>query len=138
MINRKTINRAERILDIARTMAEKVGGWETSNRIEEIQLHHGYAETGYTQPKCGIIATGNWNDTTKWDKVAGRTVISNLPSRVCALLEKVGVEIEWSDEWCACNDCGKLVRGCADSYYWKPSYILGDGELKCLECAEEG
>lgn len=133
-MNTKVSNRAQDVIDIACEMAEKVAGWETRCRMEEIQLHHGYAEPGYTDPKCGIIATGNWNDITKWDKVTGNTLISNLPSRVCALLEKMGVEIEWSDEWCDCNDCGKLIRTSGYSYSWQPSYVVGDGELRCIEC----
>lgn len=130
--------RVNRIMDIASRMAEKVEGYSVSNRIEEIRLHFdGYAEPGHTDPESGIIATGNWNDVTVYSQVHGRTVVSDLPSRISALFEKMGVEIEWSDEWSECADCNKLVRTSPDSYGWQQSYKLDDDGLICHECIAE-
>ena len=131
--------RVNRIMDIAARMAEKFPGWEVSSRIEEIRIHaDGYAEPGYTDPECGLIATGNWNkvDTYNRDKKE-REVISDLPARISALFEKMGVEIEWSDEWSECGGCNKLVRTSPDSYGWQPSFKVGDGDLFCHECLKE-
>jgi hypothetical protein len=98
----------------------------------------GYGEPGYDDPEIGIIATGNWNNDDTYDQEKReRVVTSTLPSRVAEVLEKLGVEIEWSDEWSSCSDCGKLVRTSADSYCWQPSYVCGDGELLCHECVEQ-
>jgi hypothetical protein len=130
--------RVHRIMDIASRMAEKVEGYSASNRIEEIQLHFdGYAEPGYTDPECGIIATGNWNDVTVYSQVHGRQVVSDLPSRISRLFEKLGVEIEWSDEWSECSNCNKLVRTSPNSYGWQQSYKLDDDGLTCHECIEK-
>lgn len=95
--------------------------------------YNGYAEPGYTDPECGLIATGNWNEITSWTD-GERKLISKLPERLGRLFEKMGIETEWSDEWATCSDCGKLVRTEPDGYSWKPSYTLGEGDLLCNEC----
>lgn len=127
-IDKKVAARAQRILEIVKD----------SGNAGYIELYfNGYAEPGYSEGESGIIALGNWNDDTKWDKVMGRQVVCDYPSRVLRLFERMGIECEWSDEWCSCSNCGKLVRTSADSYGWTPSYTLGDGELNCHECLEE-
>jgi hypothetical protein len=93
----------------------------------EIELHtEGYAEPGYTDPESGIIATGNWNDPP-------------TPERVTRIFEKLGIEIEWGDEWAACDECHKLFRTQPDSYMWRRSYWLDemDGDIRCRECVLE-
>lgn len=129
---------AERILTAARHDAESTAknssDWMVRNHLEEIQLHYnGYAEPGYTDPDCGIIATGNWNNITNW-RDGQLWTVSNVPGRILKLFEKLGIECEWSDEWCYCTNCEKLVRTEPDSYSWKPSYTMGEGELWCKEC----
>lgn len=90
------------------------------------QLHfEGYAEPGYNDPESGLITTGNWNPSGK----------DNTMPRIGAILEKLGVELEWEDEWCECSECGKLVRTQPDSYSWTRSYWLHDGiGLYCQDC----
>jgi hypothetical protein len=136
----KQIARAHKVLEIAREMAAKAdkekGTWSIGNHIDEMNIHmDGYAEPGYDGE---VIATGNWNNVDVYNaKTLTRDDVSNLPSRVSAILEKLGVSIEWSDEWVACGDCGKLVRTSPDSYSWTPSYaIVNDCELLCHECIE--
>lgn len=107
------------------------------SHVQDIQLNYeGYSEPGYRTPESGIIATGNWNDVTKYVN-GNRITISDYPSRIASLFEKLGVEIEWSDEWTTCGSCSKLVRTSADSYGWQPSYVMYDGELECAECIAE-
>jgi hypothetical protein len=78
-----------------------------------------YAEPGYSDPKKGILFA-NWN------KFSGD---------VTRLLENYGYEIEWSDEWSTCQECGKAIRMSPDSYGWQPSYfIMNDCELFCTAC----
>lgn len=137
MDKKNIVKRANRILEIAQRMAEKQG-WQVRNHIEEITLHYnGYAESGYTDPECGLIATGNWNDVTSY-KDGKHEIVSNLPSRVGDLFEKMGLECEWSDEWSTCHECGKLVRTQPDSYSWKQSfhYVEAEGCL-CVDCVEK-
>lgn len=111
--------------------------------LNGIELHYsGYAESGYSDPESGIIALGNWNQPSDYvkgeDGCFGRFVNHGrgTVSRVAKVLEHLGVEMEWSDKWMSCGDCGKLVRSQPDCYSWTPSYvILHDCELLCCECA---
>jgi len=147
----KVYARANRILEAARndanSKAKNSNDWQIRNKLEEIQLHNGYAEPGYSDPECGLVATGNWNEITKWvpietvDPVTGittrtgeRQVISDVPARIGRLFEKLGIPTEWLDEWCECSHCGKIIRTEPDSYSRTPSYTIGEGELWCKEC----
>ena len=131
----------EERLDNARKRVQRVADICEASRghMGYVQFHHaGYGEPGYDDPEIGIIATGNWNNDDEYDREKReRVVTSTLPKRVAELLEKLGVSIEWEDEWSECSDCGKLVRTSADSYSWQPSYVCGDGELLCHDCVEE-
>jgi len=133
-MNKNTSKRAERILEIAKNMSE--GNNRVRNYLEDIQLHYeGYAEPGYHSDE--VIATGNWNDVSKYNPLTNKQErISNLPSRILALYEKMGIVCEWSDEWAECS-CGKLVRTYGDSYSWTASYQLTDGELTCIDCLKD-
>lgn len=134
---KRTLDRANRILVAAMNEAEKSGNWKIKASIEGIQLHYnGYAEPGYTDPEHGLVATGNWNKITHWVNTSVFT-INDLANRVGNLFEKLGIPCEWEDEWVECSHCGKIVRSQPDSMSWKPSYILGDGELWCVECDPE-
>jgi hypothetical protein len=134
--------KAERYLRLIGSFIERAsesnGGyqWQVRSMLQNMQLHYnGYAEPGYTDPESGIIATGNWNDITKYvDNM--RFTLSDIPSRIGNLFEKLGIPIEWSDEWVDCSHCGKLVRTEPDSMSWHPSYTMGEGELWCHECDE--
>lgn len=115
------------------TAAENVAvGWEAKSRIQDIQIHSGYAEPAYDSE---LVATGNWNNVTKWDRNTNTSIIvDSTISRVAALLEKMGFNLEWSDEWATCSDCCKLVRTSPDSYGWQPSYTINDGKITCKNC----
>jgi len=136
---KKLFARVERILEIARVMAEKkdkeLGTYQVSDSIDDMRMYHEYCEPGYDSAN-GVIILGNWNTITKYDRVMGSQTISNLPKRLCEIFEKMGVDIEWSDEWSNCSECGKLFRTSGDSYHWQPSFVMGDGEILCHECVE--
>lgn len=105
---------------------------EGRDRIAEVEFYSAYAEPGYDGDK---IAVGNWNAISKWYKAGGESVdIDNTPERLGNLLEKMGYDLVWSDEWVACLHCNKLVRTTPDSYSWKASYNLIDYEPFCHEC----
>lgn len=136
--------RAARAYEAACNIATRLDGFSVRNHLESVQLHFaGYAERGYSDPYHGIIATGNWNAVDKYDSATKKRVAvpgDDLPVRLSAVFEALGVDCEWSDEWSTCNDCGKLVRTEPDSHGWKPSYkpyVEGDAALYCLACAEE-
>jgi hypothetical protein len=136
---RNIARRAERILDIAKNMAQGLG-CSVENRIEEIRLHYdGYAEPGYSS-ESGLVATGNWNNVDVDNHLTHtHKVVSNLPNRIFSMFEKMGIECEWSDEWTACSSCGMLVRTSPDSYEWTRSYYFyeSSGDIACIECLLE-
>ena len=78
-----------------------------------------YAESGYDQPKVGVL-TANWNV---------------FPGELPDVLERAGYSIEWSDEWTTCGDCGGALRTSPDCFDWEPSYTEVEGDILCLECA---
>jgi len=128
-----TAKRVQRILEAAINSAPTNQG---RNRIEEMTLHtEGYAEPGYDGE---VIVVGDFNDITEWD-ATGHTskIIDKTPGRVAKLLEKAEVELEWCDEWVACDECRKLVRTSADSYSWQRSYYEDEGYTTCHECVQK-
>jgi hypothetical protein len=137
-INTKLLQRVELILDIARRMAEKkdreLGTWQVGNHIHNIQVYTESAEPGDSD---GMHIAGNWNNVDKWNKETNkRDLVSDLPSRLCDIFEKMGIEIEWSDETTGCTECGKMVRTKPDCYSWQPSFVICDGKILCHECIE--
>lgn len=111
---------------------------EGKHRLDEVELHwKGYAEPGYTDPKSGCIALGDWNKISKYDEATRSFItLDDAPSKLCKELEALGVEIEWSDEWAVCDGCKKLVRTEGNSYQWLPSYWLSSGGTFCIECVK--
>jgi hypothetical protein len=116
-------DRFERVMQIAK---------ERGLYIESAQ---GYAEPGYTDPD-GAIVLSNWNDRTRYDRETGSfETEDDTPSRIGRILERMGCEIEWEDEWVSC-ECGKVFRTSPDSYLWTRSGYIGDGWVSCAECLE--
>ena len=88
-------------------------------------------------PESGIIAFGNWNRVTKY-KNGSFVTIDDAPDQVADKLQKLGVELEWSDEWDFCQGCGKAFRTKPDSYSWQRNCIDdGCGTLACGKCVTE-
>lgn len=138
----KRANQAfEAALSVAERERHRSGNWSLSNRMDEIQLYQAsapescYAEPGYDHQ---LAATGNWNSVDEYNsQTRDREDVpqGNLPARLLAILEKLGFECEWSDEWTSCDDCSKLIRTQPDSHWWEPSYVMGDGSCHCKGCA---
>lgn len=123
--------RVYRALDAAKNVAISTLG---KNRIEEISIYNGYSEPGY-HGDC--VALGNWNNIVERNKFGCSDSISdNTPSRLAKVLEKLGAEIEWSDEWTSCSCCDKLVRTVGNGYSWKPSYSIRNDEVICFQCLD--
>lgn len=130
----QTLARVQRFIEAAQASTKDC---TAQSRLEDIRIcAAGYAEQGYTDPDSGVIAFANWNDVSRYENNK-RAVVDNTLPRLCALFEKLGVAIEWSDEWTFCDDCQKAVRTSPDSYSWKRSYFQHeDGDVICCECAE--
>lgn len=131
--------RAHRVLEVAKGMVQNQTDHSVANRLNEIRLYadetNVYAEHSYTGT---LAAVGNWNTVDRYDAVLRmRQPVrhGDLPARVGNLLEKLGFDTEWSDEWTECEECGKLLRTQPDSHFWKPSYVASEDTLLCLNCA---
>jgi len=143
----KTLDRAFKVLEIARRMARALPGSLSNavlSRIDEIDINtSGYAEPGYSCDS-GIVALGNWN-TVEVCAAHGSTGLyclaesSDLLRRVSDIFEKMGIECEWADEWSTCSTCDKLVRIQPDSYHWKAQYMFVDSynAFLCIECLKD-
>lgn len=95
-----------------------------------------YVEPGYTS-ESGVIAFADWNSVRCEDITPeNRREPQNITARIGKLIEALDGATEWSDEWTAC-ECGGAVRTQPDSHCWKPSFVMGDGEILCRDCAEE-
>lgn len=83
-----------------------------------------YAEPGYSHAPEGI-AFADWNPRRY--------------ERIGKLLEKCGMQTEWSDEWTTCANCGKAIRIHADCYHWTPYYWFDEknGEEICGGCLRD-
>ena len=113
--------RINRVLALAETLPG-YSGITTANE---------YAEPGYDAPDSGVIAFANWNPDSF---ATTATKEQRTMRRLGDILEKLGVECEWSDQWSTCDCCGKAVRTSPDSYGWKRSFWLDDCEIVCMQC----
>lgn len=133
MTNTNTFERALRLIKAAHVAAKTIDG---KGRCDDVTLCTGYAEPGYTDPDSGVIAFCNWNTISSYNNATQKRVdVDDIPNRLCAALEKIGVEIEWSDEWAVCEGCQKAVRTQPDSHGWKRSYT-DDDCLVCRDCVD--
>jgi hypothetical protein len=123
---------------VRQLIAESASKAGTSGRrqIEAVTIHtNGFAEPGYEDPEGGVVCLGNWNAITYCNEKTQRFVtIDATPEDLSHKLMELGVQIEWSDEWVACNRCGKLVRTTGDCYGWTPQYWGSDEGEVCCEC----
>ena len=121
------------IFEVLTKSAEDASTNAGRERIEDMEVHQrGYAEPGYDGD---VILVGNFNSINKYDSEARQFVdLDDMPERVSKAAEELNVEIEWSDEWAACQECERLVRTEADSYGWRRSYGEIDDGVTCAEC----
>jgi len=130
------VKRAQRILEIVADLAKQQCSCYVENIISNIQLHY----NGYAGDEDNIlIATGDWNEITYYDSITNiNIVISNLPARVGDLFEKMGIEVEWEDEWTECCECRRLIRTEPNSYFWSPQFkYFEDRGYVCHSCLLE-
>ncbi len=107
----------------------------------EIEWVPGYSEPGYGPAELGVYLA-NWNPKSFRRGCKGESgyqpEVPTFESRAGELLERLGADLEWSDEWSTCGDCGNAVRTSPDGYSWTPSYVLlNECELVCSECLSD-
>lgn len=130
------------LLDIGKMPPRSREGWIISiaERMHHcISLADGCCEPDYDDKP---VALGNWNNRTRYDKENNRhVVIDDTMPRIAKLLEKLGYECQWGDEWGICEKCGKALRTQPDSYSWNPHYVvkmIQHGVFICRDCFDEG
>ncbi len=116
------------------------------------QLHEHYVEPDYTDPKDGLIAIGNWNSQQSRKRVFTQPLPDGITvsdpdamyeyedktmPRIGNILEKMGFELEWCDEWATCDACNGLVRTSPDSWGWLPSYWQNECTIVCRGCVRD-
>lgn len=97
---------------------------------------HGYASPRYGSTDA-VVVLGNWNTRDKYDptRTEPLTKWETMPARLARVLERVGAEVEWLDEWTGCGECYRAIRTEPDSHGWKPEFAwLGDCEIVCSAC----
>jgi len=127
-------------LKAAAALITKYGLKATTSRartvIDCIQLHTaGYVEPGYTTRKR-LIALGDWNTITAWNEVTHTfDAVDTTPTELGKALEaRCSTELEWEDEWVACNKCMRLMRTQPNGYGWKKCWVDLDGDRVCYDC----
>jgi len=136
--SKNVVKRAQRVLEIAKRMAERCG-WQVRNAIEDIRWAPGYAEPGYSS-KHGMILLANWNTVDEYNRqTQSREIVpgGDLPKRLCDILEYIGVDIEWSDEWTECSECNRTFRTSPDGFDWKMASAVVGEEMLCHECIKK-
>lgn len=136
-----TIDLVSRIIEIA--LGEPYGDGDI---ITDVVTD--YAEPGY-RTSNGVIVLGNFNDkrpTYGWqvrqlDGTPYRTQPPlakwmTIPSRLARVLEAAGADLEWSDEWVRCGDCGRIFRTQPNSYSWtmNGAYSEDGCDYYCADC----
>lgn len=125
--------RVERAIGAAKASVKNPGAL---SKIEDIDLCEKYSEPGYMDPDC-LIAVGDWNDFSQYnERTRKREALDNTMSRLVKVLEKMGCDIQWCDEWTNCNECMGLVRIIANGWGWTPSYTILEDSIVCLNCIE--
>lgn len=125
-----TIEQAEAYLDSVRRELKACNApWQARSRLEDIRFATKYAEPGYSHD--GPIAFGNWNKFYD-DKLSPN--VRDLMPTVAERLEEMGVELEWSDEWDFCSECGAAFRTQPNSYNWQRAYYEFECERVCRDC----
>ena len=134
-------NSAWRLIEAVRSMAGKLdkaqGTYQFSNRAEEVQLYAGDQLSDDFDED--VVAVGNWNtldtynrETQKLEDLPGGDLLERLGNA----LERIGVELVWSDCTTTCDECNKLFNTHPTCYGWQPSYVMGDGYLTCKDCLD--
>lgn len=125
---------AWRLYEAAVRMADRLPGHLVRNDLEDVRVFDGYAEPGYD---AEVVAIGNWNVVDEYDREKRERVPVEggyLIKRLGDAFERIGVEIEWSDEWRECDDCNRIVRVQPDSHGWEPHYHDTSDGLSCSDC----
>lgn len=124
------------ILEAASRMINVVCGEPYGDGLTVTDIGIGYAEPGYHDDNT-VWVLGDWNDKTRYEN-GERITTDNTPGRLAKALERIGVEIEWLDEWLRCSDCSRIFRCSGDSYSWQMNgTLVNECEPMCADCLKK-
>lgn len=96
-------------------------------------IYDGYAD-GYGSSDAIVIA-GDWNHRRRYSE--DPSYGSDAPCRVAAVLESLGADVVWHDEYVGCADCYRAIRVTPNYYGDRPAYSWIDYEPVCAGCIRE-
>lgn len=92
-------------------------------------IYSGYASGDHD----AVVVAGNWNAPrdapTEW--------AAEHPSRVASVLESIGADVVWHDEYVGCSECYRAIRTTPNCYGDRPAFSWIDSEPVCAECIRE-
>ena len=114
----------ERVIAAAKSCA--ISRW-VQCELDNLQWFQGYATDGFPDCPNGLIAA-NWNEQHG----------DNTMRRLGDILERMGVELDWSDCVIGCDQCYKAINTQPQTMCDYPHYFLGDGFVVCENCVKAG
>lgn len=123
--------------ELASRLVEIATGEPYGDGYVVTDIIHGYASPRYGSPDA-VVVLGDWN-TKRYPRGddAPLTKDETMPARLARVLERVGAECEWLDEWTSCAECYRAIRTESDSYWWLPEYAWIGDDIVCSACLAE-
>lgn len=113
---------------------------EITDGYTVMDLVKGCVEPGYSYDDETVLVMGNWNPKRfPRNDDPPLTEEENFGPRLAEMLDEVGAECEWYDEWVRCEDCFRAFRGQPDSYSWQMygAFVENAAGYICAECLIE-
>lgn len=121
---------ARRLYEIYADACIEAGG---RRHYMELRMFDGWAND--PEEEDSPVIAGNWNDIhAPYVQGEPSKVLNDEPSRLCAVFERMGFEIEWCDQVTDCSGCYRAIRTEPTHYGWQPDFVHGECEILCIEC----
>ena len=98
------------------------------NKLESLHVYPlwgEYCEPGYSTEKPDGVLFGDWNPLYKPEYEG---FLNSLEDHF---------ELDWSDEYTSCEECGKYFRTTGNCYQWTMYGIIREGFCVCGDCIKE-
>lgn len=128
---RTLMQRAAGLIDRAQRIAERSPDSRIRSLGDSIVLAHGWTEAeGDTD---AVIVLCDWNHVANYGEP--KRPGQGLFKRLGEMLERIGVEVLWSDQHDLCITCQRVMTTEPDCHSWRPQYVFVDGEgYECSAC----
>jgi hypothetical protein len=98
------------------------------NKLESLHVYAvqgEYCEPGYRSDKPMGVLFGDWNPLHKPEYKGFFKALEEM------------FNLDWSDEYTSCEDCGKYFRTTGDCYQWTMYGWIHDSSCLCGDCVKE-